>query len=329
MAPFLKKLILFVFVTLGAFTLALEVWSPFGKPVKSAYINTTITYHNESVKQLPEYIQVRYNNQGFIGENYSDTITRKRIYFVGWSNTQSLFVSEGSKWTDVSLKDAGVWYNNAAADGTLIPTWCKIIKGFANTKPDVVIALIDPFVGMKERDKKPDGALLSLLKKSNLFSQLILPYWHSKKEIRIGHRSVDWSSLPEDTTQQPYGGLSEVDLVFVQSQLDSLRTTIVQAGALPVFISAPTPFGDFIEGDLNMGKKQNSRFTDAQYKEFDRILSDYCTAKGCGFISGYSLPKSTVNFYDYSHFTREGSKAFGLQLRPSFFEIIQNIDQER
>jgi len=73
------------------------MWSPFGKPVKSTYINTTITYHNESVKQLPEYIQVRYNNQGFIGENYSDTITRKRIYFVGWSNTQSLFVNRREK----------------------------------------------------------------------------------------------------------------------------------------------------------------------------------------------------------------------------------------
>ncbi|MFM7176140.1 MAG: hypothetical protein ACKO0X_01810, partial [Bacteroidota bacterium] len=307
MAPFLKKLILFVLMALVAFALALEVWSPFGKPVKSAYINTTITYHNESVKQLPEYIQVRYNNQGFIGENYSDTITRKRIYFVGWSNTQSLFVPEGSKWTDVSLQGAGVWYNNAAADGTLIPTWCKIIQGFARTKPDVVVALIDPFVGMKERDKKRDGAIISMLKKFNLFSQLVLPYWHSQKEIRIGHRSVDWSSLPEDTTQQPHKGLTETDLLFVQTQLDSLRTTILQAGAQPVFISAPTPYGDFVEDGLNMGAKLNSRITDAQYREFDQVLSAYCTTKSCRFISGYSLPKSIQNFYDYSHFTREGS----------------------
>lgn len=322
MAPFLKKLILFVLVALAAFAIALEVWSPFGKPVKSSYFNTTITYHNEYVQQLPEYIRVRYNNQGFIGENYSDTITRKRIYFVGWSNTQSLFVEEGRKWTDVALRDADVWYNNAAADGTLIPTWCKIIQGFARTKPDMVIALIDPFVGMKERDKKPDGVLISLLKKTNLFSQLVLPYWHSKKEIRIGHRSVDWNSLPEDTTQQTYKGLTETDLLFVQSQLDSLRTTILRAGAQPVFISAPTPYGDFMEGDLNMGRKQNSRITDAQYREFDRILSDYCTEKGCGFISGYSLQKSTRYFYDYSHFTLEGSDAFGRQLAPALEKLI-------
>lgn len=322
MAPFLKKLTLFVLVALTTFALSLEVWSPFEKPVKSAYLNTTITYHNESVKQLPEYIQVRYNNQGFIGENHSDTITRKRIYFVGWSNTQSLFVSEGSKWTDVSLKDAGVWYNNAAADGTLIPTWCKIIQGFADTKPDVVVALIDPFVGMKERDKKPDGAWMSILKKSNLFNQLVLPYWHSKKEIRIGHRSVDWISLPNDTSKQTYGGLSESDLMFVKSQLDLLRTTISKAGAQPVFISAPTPYGDFTEGELNMGTKINSLVTDAQYREFDRILSDYSITNRCGFISGYSLPKSTLYFYDYSHFTREGSVAFGLHVGPELIKII-------
>ena len=329
MATFLKKLIVLILVTLIAFTLALEVWSPFDKLAKVAYINTTITYHNKTVKQLPEYIQVRFNNQGIIGENYSDTITRKRIYFVGWSNTQSLFVSEGNKWTDVSLKDAGVWYNNAAADGTLIPTWCKIIKGFANTKPDVVVALIDPFVGIKELNIKPEGTWMSQLKKINLLSQIIIPYWHSKKEIQIGHRSIDWSSLPEVTTQQPYKGLSETDLVFVQSQLDSLRTTIIQAGALPVFISAPTPFGDYIEGDLNIGKKDKSLFTDAQYKEFDQILTEYCITNRCGFISGYRLPKSTRYFYDYSHFTREGTEAFDKLIRPSILELILRTEGKR
>lgn len=323
MSAFLKKLILFALASALAFAIALEVWSPFGKPVKSAYINTTITYHNESVKQLPEYIQVRYNNQGFIGENYSDTITRKRIYFVGWSNTQSLFVTEGKKWTDVSLKDAGVWYNNAAADGTMIPTWCKIIKGFAHTKPDVVVALIDPFVGMKEREKKPDGALVRLLKKSNLFSQLIIPYWHSKKEIRIGHRSVDWSALPEDTTGQTYAGVSAADLAFVHAQLDSLNNAIATTGAYPVFISAPTPYGDFVEGTLDMGMKDKSRFTDAQYREFDQLLNDYCSKNNCGFIPGYALPKTTQYFYDYSHFTLDGSAAFGREIGPTLETIIQ------
>lgn len=324
MAPFLKKLILFVLVALAAFAIALEAWSPFGKPVKSAYINTTITYHNESVKQLPSYIQVRYNNQGFIGENYSDTITRKRIYFVGWSNTQSLFVPEGSKWTDVSLKAADVWYNNAAADGTLIPTWCKIIEGFAPTKPDIVVALIDPFVGLKERDKKPDGVVVRLLKKSNLFNQLVIPYWHSKKEIRIGHRSVDWHALPEDTTGQPYAGIAGSDLAFVHAQLDSLKSVIAANGAYPVFISAPTPYGDFVEGTLNMGSKDKSRYIDSQYREFDLLLRDYCSKNNCGFISGYTLPKTTRFFYDFSHFTLEGSDAFGRQIAPNLQYFIQN-----
>ena len=311
MAPFLKKLIIFVLVALVAFAIALEVWSPFGKPVKSTYINTTITYHNEYVQQLPEYIRVRYNNQGFIGENYSDTITRKRIYFVGWSNTQSLFVEEGRKWTDVALRDADVWYNNAAADGTLIPTWCKIINGFANTKPDVVVVLIDPFVGLKERDKKPEGSLMKLLKKSKLFSQLVLPYWHSKKEIRIGHRSVDWSALPEDTAESSYNPLSDEERSFVFAQLDSLKSAITKSGAKPLFISAPTPYGNFVEGGVDMGKKEKSRLTDMQYREFDELLAGYCSQNNCGFISGYSLPKSLRYFYDYSHFTLEGSAAFG------------------
>ena len=80
-------------VALAAFTISLEVWSPFEKTESAAYVSTNITYHNTLVEQLPEYIQVRYNNLGFIGEDFRDSITRPRVFFVGWSNTQSLYVT--------------------------------------------------------------------------------------------------------------------------------------------------------------------------------------------------------------------------------------------
>ena len=302
-------------VALAAFTLSLEVWSPFEKKESAAYVSTNITYHNTLVEQLPEYIQVRYNNLGFIGEDFRDSITRPRVFFVGWSNTQSLYVTEGKKWTDFALADAKVWHNNAAADGTLIPSWCKIIGSLQYQKPDYVVALIDPFVGLKEKPKKRSDGITGIISHLRIVDQILLPYLHSLREIKIGHKTVDWAALPAEGGQHEFIRLSTQDSLSVVAQLDSLRNAIQAVGAMPIFISAPTPYGNYTDGAVNMGEKEKSVATDLQYQEFNAILKSYCQMNDCCFVNGYALQKKTAYFYDYSHFTYEGSEAFGLLVR--------------
>jgi hypothetical protein len=315
---------IFVLAALLLFSVSMEFWSPFQKPEGRAYVNTTITYHNTKIEQLSEYIQVRYNNLGFIGEDYNDTITRPKIIFVGWSNTQSLYIQEGLKWTDVSLQNISVWHNNAAADGTLIPSWCKIIKGLNEQKPSFVIALIDPFVGLKEKAKKTDSGIKSYLKQIKVVDQIILPYFHSLRDVEIGHKTIHWDKLPDENGVSVFKRMTPQDSIMVISQLDSLRNNILSVGAKAVFVSAPTPYGNYVENGLNMGLKEKSVSTDLQYQEFDLLLKSYCDSNDVFFASGYSMPKSTKAFYDYSHFTLEGSKAFGKHMAPLFQSFILN-----
>lgn len=324
MKGFLLKTSLFLMITLVVFTLALEVWSPFEKPDGRTYVNTKITYHNTMVRQLPEYIRVRYNNVGLIGEDFHDTIRRPRLIFVGWSNTQCLYIDEGKKWTDVALANKAIWYNNAAADGTLIPTWCKIIRALNDKQPDFVVALIDPFVGLKEKPRKQEQGLIALIKKVNVMEQIIWPYVHSMKEVKIGHKTIEWNKLPKENGVNPFVKMTLADSLLVRSQLDLLRLTIKSIGARPIFISAPTPYGDYVDKSVNMGEKEKSLQIDRQYDEFDRFLEAYCQESGSCYIRGYGLKKSLDYFYDYSHFTYNGSNAFGKYIEKPLWRCIRD-----
>jgi hypothetical protein len=175
---------------------------------------------------------------------------------------------------------------------------------------------------LKEKTSEKKGGVLQTIKKAKVMEQIVLPYVHSLKEVKIGHKTVEWDQLPLEGGANRFVNMTPSDSLLVRSQLDSLRLTIESIGAKPIFISAPTPYGNYVDGTVNMGVKEKSLQTDRQYDEFDRFLQAYCLESGSCYIRGYGLEKSLDHFYDYSHFTHEGSYAFGKHIEKSLWICI-------
>ncbi len=109
----------------------------------------------------------------------------------------------------------------------------------------------------------------------------------------------------------------------------SLKNAIVNTGAVPVFISQPTPFGNYTNiNGLDTSRIKKSRTTDAFFKEFRNLLADFCRNNNVLFIDGYP-PKGTENFYDITHFNIRGSVQFGHLVQEKFEAITDSTNASK
>ncbi len=326
-----KKKFTFRFLVFGLIgflliALSFHVYNPVKTRAGDGYNNLTRIYHNNFIPELPKTLSVHYNNIGFLGENWSDSIKRDKILFIGSSTTQSLYIPQDSTWISAAFAGSPFWYNNCGIDGSGSYEWIDCINKLSYIRPKYIVVLINPFNDKTLAPKTGrSNRLITKLKKLAIFRSVILPFYLSKinNSMEIGHRKIDWSRMPLSTT----GKQTETTTnVFNNSrrQLMTLKNAIVKAGAIPVFISQPTPFGNYTNKDgIDISKIKTSLTTDTFFKEFRDELADFCSKNNIAFIDGYPL-KGTENFYDITHFNIRGSAIFGQLIKKEFNTINEN-----
>lgn len=323
---FVFKCLCILLLLCFTFVIAFQLYNPLDlKSGNDSEKNITRTYVNNYIKELPSFITVRNNNIGYIGENYFDSIKRVKVLFFGSSTTQSIYIPFDSKWTTLAVDQNKIWSNNCGIDGSSITQWIEETRKVKSIRPHYIVILINPFISEKSSVNSNNMSFERAVNKINIYKYVIKPFCLSKfaRNIQSGHKKVIWKDLIK---ANPNNKLINFDLNKSQERLNQLVKSIKESGATPIFISHPTPFGNYIDKNGNdMSKLDESISIDSFYSEFSNFLFSYCIKEKIPFINGYQLQKNSDYFYDFTHFSLIGSSEFALFIK-SKLDTIFSID---
>lgn len=311
--------------------LAYEVYNPRANKVRVGEPNTTIMVNNALYNDLPKQLYVQYNNIGFTGPDYIDSIETRRIFFIGSSTTQNLYVPWQKTWIYAAMEGSGVWFNNAGIGGSAVNEWRQVVKSLKQYRPDFVVVLVSPF-GAKDLEENALYSKLNVMKrirKLNLLKHMVFPYYRSLSlfEKNIGHRLVKWSALPKDTLQTNTFELFKVAGCI--EALNALIQDIKQIDAVPIFISQPTPFADYTESGIQVKYLPDAQFEHDLHRYFATQLDSLCHVNQVGFVDGFSFPPSLALYNDYTHFNIKGNAIFGRFIQKQLQEMIQKKENHK
>jgi hypothetical protein len=329
---FIFKALLYVFLIILAFAFCLEVKNPL-----LITSNRSINYSNTCIPDLPKNILVENNNLKFLGENFDDTISREKLCFVGSSRTQSVYVPQEFQWMfQLKFDKSKFWINNCGKDGMSINGWIEVVYSLKSVKPDFVIVLVDPFNQEYSRKEINNStireswhySILKFIKSLQIFKTIILPSYNISKnavtqEKPVFHRKVNWLNEEQILTKGELEERIKVDEKSVNLYLKDLISSINSIGAIPILISCPTPFGDYInKNGVDIGLVKGSIKQDRYFHEFSEFVESFCDENNVSFIDGYCMKKGTEFFYDYTHFNIDGSAVFAEKIKPALNLII-------
>jgi hypothetical protein len=311
-----KKFFINLILLISSILILFSFLFQFYNPIKYRN-NQVIRYTNDKIPDLPKSINVTYNNLGYIGEEFSDTITREKICFIGSSRTQSIYIPNEYKWTFNIFNDkTKFWVNNCGIDGSNINIWINEIKKLNSISPNYIIVLIDPF--NESCNIENENIILTKVKKIQVVKYLILPIVRNIKskiyDLHIGHEKINWQK--EKLCKKLNFTRINLNRYLIKEKLFQLVSAIKSLNATPIFISCPTPYGNYtnIEG-VKMNLIENSVKYDLFYKDFSNYLESFCLSNKIPFANGYNLDKSTQYFYDRTHFNINGSLLFSKHIK--------------
>jgi lysophospholipase L1-like esterase len=282
------------------------------------------------------------NSLGFRGEEPPEDIEKYlTIITVGGSTTECTFLSDGKTWTDIFGKKltnnfANVWINNAGFDGHSTFGHTVLMEDYiVKLRPDIVFFLIGAndqgMVDFRENDQEYmrnrfmlhslSGFLKSMANHSEVFSLGLNVYRYGKARVRgIEHnifdfemfRNVDISRYRTEEVKEKQR--DEIErykknhLSGFKKRLEGLIQISRKHGIAPVLITQPTLYGDFVDDMTSI----NFSFTKFNW-ELLELYNDVTRRVGADenvlvIDLAKEMPKSTLYYYDWFHFTNKGAE---------------------
>ncbi len=310
-------------------------------PANNKYI---INRHNsqEEHSKFDETIIHTKNSLGFRGEdppaNFSEYLT---IITVGGSTTECTFLSDGKTWTDVLGKKLEkhfkkLWINNAGFDGHSTFGHMILMEDYIiKLKPNMVLFLVGANdQGMKnfsenDREYIRKGIyfrsfkifLKSMANHSEVFSLGLNMYrYYKAKKIGVEHqelnfetfRNVDLKSYVTEEVKkiqkETIKDYKENYLKGFEKRLKGIVEISKNNNIIPVLITQPTLYGDFVDDVTNIDFKF-TRFNWELLELYDDITRKVGIEENILVIDlAKEMPKSTRYYYDWFHFTNEGAE---------------------
>jgi lysophospholipase L1-like esterase len=345
--------ICWVFITsLLLMEAALRLRNPLHTSVRGNQIvlvaNRSWTYTAGASSQLDATIVHRKNNIGFRGEDYEAGEDVLRIFTIGGSTTEDVYLTEGKTWSDhlrrlLETNLPGLWLNNAGFTGhSTFGHQILLEDHIVEYEPDVLIFL----VGINDVDRPElDTALRSsepkifdLAARSELVA-LALNLYRSSRAVnrKISHNTeglreswlVTWEIGEKE--KQAAIDYNEGLLDAYRARLTKLVETSRGIGAEPILMTQPVLYGDGIDDrtGLDLGRisippvdgqtawKVLQRYNDVTRQvaaDHEVLLVDLAI----------KLPKSSRYFYDTIHFSNEGSAAIARIVHQSICGPLTN-----
>jgi lysophospholipase L1-like esterase len=344
-----KKRLLFVLylcvITFIALEVILRIYNPFQFRVKHDKIilpvNQQLTIKNTLNKKLENKIINTRNSLGFRGpekpENFEEFLS---IITVGGSTTECKFLSDGKTWPDylknnLQIDFKNVWLNNAGIDGHSTFGHQVLLNDYLiKLKPKVVTFLIG--INDVENDQPtfhdklntkgayPDFKHFIFTNSEVLSLSLnLVRGWRAQKlnnttqkELILNPNSV--IDLPDSVIHNRIKKQNKY-LPNFQRRVEQLIDTCIKYDIQPVFITQPNLLGKGVDSTTGVDLARFKLSSNMNGKVLWEILSVYnqttisiCNQKNVPVIDLANLmPKSSIYFYDYSHFTNEGAEKVG------------------
>jgi hypothetical protein len=264
---------------------------------------------------------------------------------VGGSTTECSLVSDGKTWTDVlagrlNERFDNIWVNNAGLDGHSTFGHTILLNDIIlSIHPNLLLLLVGANdVGLEKpnahtashiegpvRFEGIEGLVKSLAYRSEIMNLVLNGYRAWRANYRgLFHTNVDLRSLGhvqeyEEDVAQLLARHQSHFIPFYRERLENLVETCTQNQIDVVLITQPALYGYGIDGqtgvDLASVAVQKGMSGATKWKVLE--LYNDCTRtvaaqRGVELIDlATELPKNSALFYDFLHYTNEGSVQVG------------------
>ena len=303
-------------------------------------VNKDYSAENKDISRVDSFIYHRKNSMGFRGENLPENSNNYlTIVTIGGSTTECNYISDGKTWTDVlgnllKQKFSNVWWNNAGLDGHSTFGHIVIMQDYiTKIKPKIVIFLagindqgID-YISKHDLENIRDGlnfrSFKSFIKSTAHYSEVASLFLNIHRYIRAVRakytdREVNYKEELEKMRPIDDNDFLTEKLKHEQRYLPGYALRIRRLIAIskenniiPVFVTQPALYGNFKDEITGLSFKR----TNAKWKIlelYNDVIREIGVTENVLVIDlAKKMPKSTRYYYDWIHFTNEGSVKVG------------------
>lgn len=308
----------------------LRIYNPFQSRIRGGEIvfpaHIKYEFKDVQIPGLDKHVVHQKNSIGFRGPELDAAGNRTRIFCVGGSTTECFYLSDGSDWPSVFMKNMQakgqpVWVNNAGLDGHSTFGHIILLKNhLLQYKPKVVLFLVGcndvAADGLNAYEQFHLNNKKRLLENLELFNTYLS--WKRSRQaavMGVGHQFIDvrtWAKADTSYWQQ-----TEMVTTGYTQRLDTLIKLCLDAGATPVFITQPTLLAPATDsstgrylGDLAFQGKSALHYW-AKLNAYNNVLRGLAArypGKLAVIDAAAALKPSTDNFYDFFHYTKQGAQ---------------------
>jgi lysophospholipase L1-like esterase len=352
-----KNLLTLVFgclVALVVLEVGLRLFSPFEMRVKGNRIvlqtNVEWRYAAPDGSRLDANILHRKNNIGFRGEDFDPSRDALRVFAVGGSTTECIFLSEGKTWVDLlgrRLSDhfPSLWLNNAGFDGhSTYGHRILVADHIARYQPDLLIFMLGVndvgLTGLKISER----SMLKTLVRHSETANLILALRSAARAKRRGiwHNT---SGLSEDwlvswkIEQETIAASVSYARTHEREYRDRVTELVRQArsmGARVALVTQPVLYGGGIDEPtgLDLGlihvNGVDGKTAWGMLEGYNAMTRAVAQEQGVLLIDlARLLPKNSTYFYDTIHFTNEGAEEVGMAVYRALCPYVADLFPDR
>lgn len=345
----------------GLLEIALRIYNPIGwrvrgneivLPVKHVY-----TFDNgASVRKIDRVTTHTKNSLGFRGPDPPREFdARLTVVTVGGSTTESLYISDGRTWTDAMARALEprfptLWVNNAGLDGHSTFGHLVLLDAvISRLKPKVAVFLMGiNDVGLDAANTFDAGVYVSaggwqrVATAAARHSELANTGLNLARAMRarqrgLGHSELDLSTVDElvlnDDAMERTVEQYRAALPAYAARLTQLAVRARNAGIQPVWVTQPALYGDLRDPttgvDLSRAKVNGRGNGHLEwrllelYNDETRRLGDALDVPVIDLAR--LLPKDSRYFYDFLHFTNEGSERVGALVAEGLRPLLERV----
>ncbi|MBS1574604.1 MAG: SGNH/GDSL hydrolase family protein [Bacteroidetes bacterium] len=344
----------------------LRIYNPFPFALKQGKLvlpaNQKKVFENKWIKKLDEKIYYSRNSLGFRGPELPDSISKLiSIITIGGSTTECKFLSDSSTWPfllyqSLRKQDTRVWLNNAGNDGHSTFGHLLLLQEYIlKLKPDYALFLTgindeetdspDEFDLMTEKKITTHsfkGFIKSLLNHTEI-GRTAFNFYHVQIAYKKGlvHREIN----PKDLIDSPLSdSIIENRIASQAPYIEGYKKRIAQiltdcknANIKPVLITQPSLFGNYTDSSTNVvmgnkwvkesNQKSNCILEEKVLEMYNDVLRSF-SQQAMVIDLAREMPKNSVYYYDFTHFTKEGAKKVSAILYTHLSTVLFNNTQK-
>lgn len=303
-------------------------------PISKRYI-----VEQQQASKLEHVIVHTRNSLGFRGENPPrDFDQHLTVVAVGGSSTECMYLSDGKDWPAIvarGLKSSfpSLWMNNAGLNGhSTFGHLVLLRQHLLALRPKVIVLMAgindiarDDLSGYDMMQLGPQSTM-EVLAQYSAVASATLNSWRAWKASRAGllHSQIDLRSWPWQNVERRPDAMGLLNLhrrKFLpgyQQRLQLLTRLCREANITLVLVTQPTLYGPGIDDDtgIDLGRiavSPDEAVNGALAWEILELYNDVMREVGKRedvFVIDLArlLPKSSRLFYDFMHFTPQGSE---------------------